>query len=78
ARNRLDRLGLAVDEEAGDAMVDQLGHRAAIDRDHRRAAGHCLDHRQAEGFVEADEVEQRRRRAERPHPLGAADRAGMG
>ena len=56
-------------------MFDQFGHRAAVEGDHRGAAGHRLDHRQAEGLVEADEVEERTRLAERPRAGFAADDA---
>ena len=49
----------SVDEEAGDAVVDELGHRAASKRDHRCAAGHRLDDAVPERLVEADQVQQR-------------------
>ena len=39
--------------------LDQLGHRAAAERDHRRAAGHRLDDAEAERLLEPDEVQQR-------------------
>src|SRR6266542_6854779 len=44
----VDGGGLAVDDQAGHAMLDDFGHRAAAEGDHRRAAGHRLDHNQAE------------------------------
>ena len=62
------------DQKPGAPVLDQLGHRAAVDRDHRRAAGHRLDHGQAERLVEPDQVEQRRRIAQRMEPLRPADR----
>ena len=34
-----------VDQEAGHAIVDQLGHRSAVAGDHRRAAGERLHDR---------------------------------
>src|SRR5918995_6275028 len=34
------RGGFAVDDQAGHAMLDNLGHRATAKGDHRRAAGH--------------------------------------
>ena len=38
-----ERFFLAVDDEARDAVVDHFGHRAAPERDHRRAARHGLE-----------------------------------
>ena len=35
----------AVDQEAGDAIVDQLGHRSTVAGDDRGAAGDRLDYR---------------------------------
>ena len=46
------------DEEPGRPVVDQLGHRAAVVGDDRRAAGHRLDDAVAERLVEVDEVQQ--------------------
>ena len=40
------------------AVHDDLGHRAAATGDHRRPAGHRLDHAQAERLVEVDQVQQ--------------------
>ncbi len=40
------------------AVVDHFGHRAAIERDDRRAAGHGLDHHQAERLRPIDRNEQ--------------------
>ena len=52
-------VGLVVHDEAGHAVVDHLGHRAAVERDHRRAAGHRLDHHQAERLRPVDREQQR-------------------
>src|SRR3954452_12662013 len=41
--------GLGLDDEAGDAVVDHLGHRTTVECDDRGPAGHALDHHQAEG-----------------------------
>src|SRR5258707_3342442 len=53
---RVDR----VDDEAGAAVFDQFGHRAVRPGDHRRAAGHRLDHGEAERLGPVDRKEQRR------------------
>ena len=67
-----------VDEEAGLAVGDQLRHRAAVERDHRRPARHRLDDAVAERFVEPDEMQQRVRAAEQlrslVRPTGADER----
>ena len=47
-----------VDQKAGDAVRDQLAHRAPRVGDDRRATGHRLDHAVAERLVEVDQVEQ--------------------
>ena len=51
-----------VDDAPGHAFVDHLGHRAAAPRDHRRAAGHRLDHHEAERLGPVDREQQRRAR----------------
>src|SRR5438552_212474 len=61
AIDRRDRAGDVVDDEAGDALVDHLGHRPATAGDHRRPTGHRFDHREAEGLGELDEVQERYR-----------------
>ncbi len=71
----LDRAVEAVDEETGDAMIDQFGHRAAIAGDDWGTARHRLDHREAEKLVEIDQVEQRTGRTQRPRAGVAGDRA---
>ena len=53
-----------VHDEAGDAVVDHLGDRAAAERHHRRAAGHRFDHHQAERLGPVDGEQQRRGAAE--------------
>ena len=47
-----------VDDKAGAAVIDELGHRTAAEGDDRGAAGHGLDHAEAERLVEIDQVEQ--------------------
>ena len=56
----------AVDQEAGYAILDQLGHRSAVAGNHWRSAGERFHHRQAKRLIEIDEVEQRARGAESP------------
>ena len=53
-----------LDDEAGEAVVDDFRHRAAIERDDRRAAGHGLDHDQAERLRPVDRHQQRDRAAQ--------------
>ena len=64
ARQRRNRLFHAVDDGAGDAFVDDLRHRAAAERQDRRAAGHGLDHGKAERLRPIDGKQQRLRLAE--------------
>ena len=47
-----------LDEVAGDALTDDLRSGAAAEGDHRRAAGHRLDHDEAEGLVPEQGHEQ--------------------
>ena len=47
-----------VHEEAGLAVLDDLRRRAAAEGHHRRAAGHGLDHHQAERFGPVDGEQQ--------------------
>ena len=51
-----------IDEVAGDALVDDLGHRAAAVGHDRCSAHHRLDHREPERLGEGDRVQQRRGR----------------
>ena len=76
--DRLDRTGDVVDEEAGPAGPDDLGHRPERVRDHRRAGRQRLDDREPEGLGEADEVQQRERATQQRVPLGRPDRADVG
>src|ERR1700704_6346419 len=46
--DRLDGFCFAWHNKAGDAIVDNFRHRAGLECDNGRAAGHCLDHHQAE------------------------------
>ena len=59
-------------------VLDQLRHRAAPERDHRRAARHRLDDAVAERLVEPDRVQQRIGAAEQRRPLLGAHRADEG
>ena len=61
--------------QPGHALVDDLGHRPPPVRDHRRAAGHRLHHRQPERLVELDRVQQRGAAAQDLGPRSRADRA---
>src|SRR6266850_6756161 len=64
AAERVDRGVDRIDQEAGAAVLDHLRHRALRPADHRRAAGHGLDHGEAEGLGPVDREEERRRVAE--------------
>ena len=64
ARQRRDGLFHGFDDGAGDTFVDDLRHRAAAERQDRRAAGHRLDHGEAERFRPVDGKQQRLRVAE--------------
>ncbi len=59
ARDGLHGFVDAGDDEAGDPVVDHFRDRAVIPGDHRRAAGHRLDHDEAEGFRPVDREKQR-------------------
>ena len=54
-----------LDDEAGKAVVDHFRHRAAIEGDDRRAAGHGFDHHQAERLRPIDRHQQRDRAAQK-------------
>ena len=63
-----------VDEKAGGSVLDQLGHRASFECDHRRAARHGLDDAVPERLVEPDQVQERvssTEELERSSPLTA-------
>jgi hypothetical protein len=66
ARGQLRR---GVLDDPGHAVDDDLRHRAAPQRDHGRAAGHGLDHHQAERLLPADR-EQHRAGPRQQVPLG--------
>ena len=61
----------SLDEEAGRPVLDQLGHRAAPEGDHGRAAGHRLDDAVPERLVESDQVQQRVRATEQLRTIRA-------
>ncbi len=75
AIDRRDRAGFVLDDEAGQPVVDDLGDRAAVIGDHRRAAGHRLDHHQAERLRPVDRHQQPDRAAQEFRLLGIADLA---
>src|SRR5215216_7075919 len=52
--DRLDSLCFAWRNKAGDAIVDNFRHRAGLECDNGRTAGHCLDHHEAERFWPVD------------------------
>src|SRR6266567_4771823 len=56
---RLDRFFVAIHDEARNAMLDHLGYRSTIPRDHRGTAGHRFDHHQTEGLRPVDREQQR-------------------
>ncbi|CAM2163741.1 hypothetical protein BO443_120084 [Burkholderia orbicola] len=58
---RADRALHVLDDEAGHAVLDHFRHGAAVERDDRRAAGHRLDHHQAERLRPVDREQQRLR-----------------
>src|SRR5262249_28193694 len=53
-----NRVFHAVDDEAGHAVLQNLRHRPAPERDHRRTAGHRLDHHQPERLGPIDGKEE--------------------
>src|SRR5947209_6509991 len=57
ALERADRSLDRIDDEAGAAVLDDFGHRAVRPGDHRRTAGHRLDHGEAEGLGPVDREE---------------------
>ena len=54
----LDHLVHILDDESGDAVVDDFGDRSVAERDDRCARGHGLDHDQPEGFRPEDGEEE--------------------
>ena len=73
ALRRRDRLVQRVDDVARDPVAHHLRHRAASKRDHRRTAGHRLDHHQPERLRPVDREQQRRRVAQEVVLLRLAD-----
>src|SRR6185437_15034501 len=57
--DRFAGLGLALDDEAGEPILDDLGNGAAGIGYDRGAAGHCLDHDEAERLRPVDREKQR-------------------
>ena len=55
---------IVLDDESSQAIFDDFRHRAAIERDHRRAAGHGFDHHQAERLRPIDRNQQSDRAAQ--------------
>ena len=70
-----DGLFQRLDQEAGLAVLDDFGRRAAAEGHDRRAAGHGLDHHQAEGLGPVDREQQRVRSAQERGLLMVADLA---
>jgi hypothetical protein len=62
-----------LDDIARHAVVDDFRHRAAAEGQHRRSAGHRLDHDDAERLRPIDRKQQGRRFAEEAGLLGVAD-----
>ena len=62
ALHRAHRALHVVHDEAGQPVLDHLGHGAVVEGDHRHAAGHGLDHHQPEGLRPVDREEQARAR----------------
>src|SRR5215469_3678423 len=61
---RSDCLGHRADDRAGHAWIDDLRDRAAAEGEHRRPAGHGLDHRQSERLGPVDREYERSRIAQ--------------
>ncbi len=61
------------DDETGHAMLDHFRDGGDIPRDHRRAAGHGLDHDETEGLGPVDGKDQRRGASEELALGGVAD-----
>ena len=50
-----------LNQEAADAIVDQLGHLSSLKCDHRCARGHRFDHGKPKWLLELNQMQQRRR-----------------
>src|SRR5258708_17862798 len=72
---RCRRLYLVIDDEAGDAVIDDFRHGAATKGDDRCPAGHCLDHREAERLAPCDREDETGGIAEEGTLLRVADLA---
>src|SRR5712672_3122145 len=59
--NRLYGLCFAWHDKAGEAIIDNLWHRARAERDHGRPAGHGLDHDETKRLWPIDRKQQRSR-----------------
>ena len=77
AIDRADGARLVLDDEARDAVLDDLRHGAAIVGDHRAAAGHRLDHHETERLRPVDRDEQRDRAAQERSLVLVADLADV-
>ena len=72
-----DRAFLVLDDEARDAVLDDLRHGPAIVSDHRAAAGHRLDHHETERLRPVDRDKQRDRTAQERSLVLVADLADV-
>ncbi len=77
AIDRADRAGFVLDDEAGEAVFDDLRHRAAVVGDDRRTARHRLDHHQPERLRPVDRHQQRNRAAQERRLVGVTDLADV-
>ena len=64
-----------IDNGAGEAVLDDLDHRAATEGQHRRSAGHGLDHGKPERLRPVDRKQQRLRLAQKLRLLLVVDLA---
>ena len=75
--DRGDRADLVLDDKAGDAVVDDLGDRAAVEGDDGRSARHRLDHHEPERLRPVDRHQQADRAAQELRFLAVADLADV-
>ena len=68
-------LAVVVDDDPAPPVLDHLGHGAVAGRDHRRPAGHRLDHDEAERLLPLDREERRARVLEQLDLLAVRDLA---
>jgi hypothetical protein len=71
--HRFDRLTFILYDETGDAVLENLRHRAVFEGDHGGAARHGFDHHQTEGLAPCDRKQQARGIAEKLALLMLAD-----